>query len=78
MTDKPQVGECKSLAHFIEQITFLCQHGYNVTGIAVVLSVDNGECITTHQYGMTSDDLAIAGALVSEYASGTSTDHIVH
>jgi hypothetical protein len=74
----PAVGKPKTLAQFIEEITFLCQHGFNVTGIAVVLSVDNGECITTHQFGMTENDLAIAGQLMTEYSTGSVVNHSVN
>ncbi len=70
----PKVNQCNSLHQFLAEIDFLCQ-SYDITGIAVALSVQSGECISTCQYGMDSPELEIASALLADYAKGMIVDH---
>lgn len=73
MIDEHTVGECKTINSFLDAIEALC-HIHNVTGIAVTLSIQNGECITTHQYGMDETQLRISSELLSEFAKGSTSN----
>ena len=77
MPKLPQIGHCTTLDQFLTRLVRLCD-GSDVTGLAVVLSRQNGEAISTHQFGMNSDELAIAGALLDDYAKDICTDYVEH
>lgn len=74
---KPQVNHCDTVEDMLVELSRLCDE-FNVTGIAITLSLDNGECITTHQVGMDSQELAISSVLMAEYATGVVSDHTRH
>jgi len=71
----PKVGKCHDKWELLNAIAEIC-HTYNVTGLAVVVSVKDGECITTHQFGMEDNELIIGGLLLNDYAQGITINHM--
>jgi hypothetical protein len=69
----PRVNNPQSIADFLSDINDICNN-HNVTGMVVVLSINNGDCITTHQFGMDNTDLAISAQLMNAFASGDCTN----
>lgn len=70
-----EVGHCDSVDDLLDGIATLCER-HNVTGIAVVLSIQSGECMTTHQFGLDDSELAVASQLLADYSKWLVIDHI--
>ena len=73
--DKPKIEDCSNVADMLSQLSALCER-FVITGIAVILSVQDGACITTHQFGMDSRELEIASELIADYARGILTEYV--
>ncbi len=77
MAKLPTVEHSHDLAEFLAKIIALCADS-DVTGIAIVLSRQNGEALSSHQFGMDDSELAISSALLDDYAKGFVGDNIAH
>jgi len=72
--NKPTMPVCHTLEDFIEGFGEILRE-FDITGISLVISVQNGACLTTHAYGMSQNELAIGSELIAEYAQGGNTHH---
>lgn len=69
-----EVGQCNTLTDFIDGINQLLRK-HKVTGMAVTLCIQDGQCYTTHQFGFDTIGLEIASSLMADYAKGLIIDH---
>lgn len=71
---KPTMPVCDTLEDFLDGFADIIRE-FDITGIALAISVQNGACITTHVFGMPPQELVISSTLMAEYAEGGDTHH---